>query len=442
MDMVWNYQTENNKKEKILTMTSKHKNLLLLSLIITFAVNLTAQDWYQWRGENRNGIYKESNLNLNWSEKKPALLWTFEQAGAGYSSPVIVENILYCHGGTNSKDFAFALDTKSGTLKWKQILGNLYLQDRGNGPRGTITVDGNKLYLIRGGGQIHCLSTDDGKMLWEKDFQKDFGGSLMSGWGFSESPLIDGDLVICSPGGEKGSIIALDKNSGEVVWRCSELTDKSGYSSAIVADVDGIRQYVQLTEKGIAGVEAKTGRLLWKHDIEGFRVAIIPTPIFHDNKVYITVGYNVGSVLIGLSRDGDNIKSEIIYANKNLVNQHGGAVLVNGYVYGFSDAHGWVCQDFKSGENIWTHRVNDVAKGAVLAVNDKLLLLNERNGLVTIIEASPKGWKEFGRMEFPKRSKEASAQDKMVWAHPVVSNGKLYLRDHEFLFCFDLKLNF
>ena len=413
--------------------------LIMVTAVMVSAMELRAQDWTQWRGPNREGLYKATGLNLNWSEKKPSLLWVFRQAGAGYSAPTIVGNTLYCQGGAGGDDFAFALDTQTGNLKWRQVLGPEYVQadNRGNGPRGSITIDGDKLYLIRGGGQIHCLSAADGKMLWQKDFVKDFGGSLMTQWGFSESPLVDGNLVICTPGGAQGAVVTLDKNSGAVVWRAKDLADQCTYSSPIVADVDGIRQYILLTLKGVAGVAAKDGKLLWQVDVPGFRTAVIPTPLFHDGMVYVTAGYNVGCLLIKLSRKGDNIEAETIYANKNMVNQHGGVVLVNGHIYGATDGLGWVCQDWTNGEIIWRERNADIPKGALLAVNDRLLLQDERTGLLVVVAATPDGWREFGRMQIPERT-EIQTNENMVWTHPVIANGKLYLRDHNLLFCFDL----
>jgi outer membrane protein assembly factor BamB len=348
-----------------------------------------------------------------------------------------VGTTLYCQGAADGNDFAFALDTETGNLKWKQILGEQYIQDRGDGPRGSITVDGNKLYLIRGAGQVHCLSAADGKTIWQKEFIKDFNGKIMSGWGYSESPFVDGNLVICTPGGDGGTMIALDKNTGNLVWRSKEWTDQAGYSSPIVAEVDGIRQYIQQSNKGVAGVSAKDGKLLWQVEVAGYRTAVIPTPVYHDHMVYVTSGYNAGCTYIRLAKEGSNFKTEIVYANKNMVNHHGGIVLVNDYIYGFSETSGWTCQDLKTGEIVWKHRVNEVAKGAVLCVNEHLLLLNERTGLLTIAAASPDGWKEFGRMEIPARTK-IQTMDNMVWTHPVVANGKLYLRDHDLLFCFDL----
>ena len=425
-------------------MKTKSKNnvrlpfIIMVVILVINGINSKAQDWSQWRGPNRDGVLKTTGLNLNWSENKPPLSWVFRQAGAGYSAPTIVGTTLYCQGAADGNDFAFALDTKTGNLKWEQILGEQFIQDRGDGPRGSVTVDGDKLYLIRGSGQLHCLSAIDGKMLWQKDFKKDFNGNIMSQWGYSESPLIDDNLVICTPGSSEGTLVALNKNTGAIVWRTKEWTDDAGYSSPIVAEVDGIRQYIQQASKGVAGVSAKDGKLLWKVEIAGYRVAVIPTPIYHDHMVYVTCGYNAGCNNLRLTKQGESFQVETVYANKNMSNHHGGVVLMNNYIYGYTDASGWVCQDMKTGEVAWSQRIKEVGKGAVLGVDDRLLLLDERTGLLTVVSASPDGWKEFGRMEIPERS-EIPSMDNMVWTHPVIANGKLYLRDHNLLFCFDLR---
>jgi len=416
-----------------------HACIYFIVMLSTVVINLQAQDWPQWRGANRDGVYKATGLNLNWSEKQPALLWTFREAGSGFTAPVIIGTTLYSQGAADGSDFAFALDTETGALKWKQNLGDEHVsfQNRGNGPRGSITVDGNSLYLIRGGGQIAALSAVDGKILWQKDFKTDFGGALMTDWGFSESPLVDGNLVIFSPGGEEGTVVALDKNSGDLIWRATELTDKCSYSSPVITTVDGVRQYVFLTEKNVAGIAAKDGKLLWNIDAPGFRTAVIPTPIVMNDLVYVTQGYNFGCILIRLKKSGDTFETETLYANRNMTNQHGGAVLVNGHVYGYSEAPGWTCQDLMTGENVWSQRSREAGKGSILAVNDKLLLLDMLTGLLTVIAASPDGWKEFGNLPIPERT-QIQTTDNQVWTHQVVANGKLYLRDHDLLFCFDL----
>jgi len=419
-----------------------------IAMLAVAAMDLNAQDWPQWRGHNREGVSKETGLKLDWSASKPALKWVFRQSGFGYSAPTLVGTTLFCQGGSNGKDFAFALDVNTGKVKWRQDLGDEYVDqgNRGNGPRGSVTVDGDKLYLVRGGGQIHCLSAADGKMIWQKDFKTDFGGKLMSNWGFSESPLVDGNLVICTPGSANGTIAALDKNTGAVVWRTKEWTDDAGYSSAIVAEVGGIRQYIQQSNKGVAGISARDGKLLWRVENAAYRTAVIPSPIFNDNMVYVTNGYNGGCMGIRLTKEGEGVKAETIYANRNMDNQHGGVVLINGHIYGHSErpstpGDSWVCQNFKTGEIVWSQKTQDVnfGKGSLFAVGDRLILFDMQKGTAAVVAASPDGWKEFGRIEIPERMKDDPSNDKHLWTHPVVANGKLFLRDHDLLFCFDLK---
>jgi len=415
--------------------------IMMVAILLISGMDTLAQDWPQWRGAQRDGVYKKTDLNLDWTAKKPPLAWTFKQAGSGFAAPTIVGTTLYCHGAENGKDVAFALDTQTGKLKWKQELGAESVLERGNGPRGSVTTDGDKLYLVRGSGHIHCLSAADGKPIWQKDFKADFNGKIMSNWGYSESPLIDGNIVICTPGGSNGTMVALDKNSGNLVWRTTGWTDDSGYSSAIIADVDGIRQYIQQSSKGVAGI-ARDGKLLWKVDNSAYRTAVIPTPVYSDKMVYVTNGYNGGCMGIQLVKNGENITANTIYAERTISNQHGGVVLINGNIYGYAEppANGWVCQNMKTGEIVWTQRGQDagVGKGSIFGVGDRLLCFDMQTGVLAVAAASPDGWKEFGRITIPERTK-ITTQDNQLWTHPVVANDKLYLRDHDLLFCFDLK---
>ncbi len=412
----------------------------LCLLLALHGATAFASDWAQWRGPNRDGVSLETGLNLDWSAKKPPLAWTFREAGAGYSAPTIVGTTLYCQGAAGGSDFAFALDTATGKLKWKQTLGPEFVQDRGNGPRGSVTVDGDALYLIRGGGELHCLAAADGKPLWQKSLKADLGGAIMSNfdWGFGESPLVDGDLVICTPGGDQGTLAALNKKTGEVVWRSTEWKDRGGYSSPIMAEVDGVRQYILLARGGVAGVAAKDGKLLWNAAVGGNQVATIPTVVYGANLVYVTSGYGAGCACVKLTRDGDTFRAETVYANRTMMNHHGGVVLVGEHIYGFSDNRGWTCQNLKTGESAWQERGEGrPGKGAVTCVDGRLLCLDETTGALTCVAASPEGWKASGSLELPERS-AIRTQDNKVWTHPVVANGKLYLRHHDLLFCFDL----
>ncbi|MDR2234321.1 MAG: PQQ-binding-like beta-propeller repeat protein [Tannerella sp.] len=426
-----------------------NRNSIIISIIALLALSCmdtSAQDWPQWLGAQRDNISKETGLNLDWSAKKPPLLWTFRQAGAGYSAPTIVGTTLYCQGAADGSDFAFALDLRTGAQLWKQILGTEFIMDRGNGSRGSVTVDGNRLYLVRGGGQLHCLSAADGSLIWQKDFRTDLGGNIMSqmDWGFSESPLIDGNLVICTPGGDQGTVAALDKNTGNVVWRSKDLKVLSGYTSAVITEVGGIRQYVVHATGCVAGVAAKDGRLLWKVDYPTWSEkisSVLNTPVVHDNFVYVSTGQNLGCMGVKLAKDGENIKAEMVYANRNLVNQHGGYLLNDNHIYGFSDVSGWSCQDLQTSELVWSQRkIGEGGKGSILGVNNRLILLDERTGLTSVIAASTDGVKEFGSLEIPERTKIETI-DNMVWTHPVVAAGKLFIRNQDLLFCFDLKAN-
>ena len=396
-----------------------------------------AADWPQWRGPDRNEVSKESGIRTKFGPDGPKLLWTVENLGNGYSGPAVVGNVLYILGADDS-EFATAINTNSGKEIWRTPLGSRFKNGPwGDGPRSTPTVDGDRIYFIRAEGGLHCLDANTGKEIWRKDFKKDFKGQLMSGWGYSESPLIDGDHLVCTPGGNEGSIICLNKATGETIWRCKELSDKAAYASIIPAEVDGVRQYIQVLHQGIAGVRASDGKRLWYYERPG-RTATIPTAIYHDHHVFVTAGYGVGCDLIKLTKDGEKFTAEQVYANKNMTNHHGGVVLLNGYIYGYSDGKGWVCQDFNTGEIKWDQKGRAPGKGSVTCVGGYLFCYDESTGNVHIGPATPKGWKETGVIKLPKKSSIRSPNGRF-WTHPVIANGKLYLRDQDLLFCFDVK---
>jgi len=410
---------------------------LLAALLAVSAVR--ADDWPQWRGPDRTEISKERGLLKDWPADGPKLLWTYADAGNAYSSPAVVGNRLYTMGTEGNSDVVLALDTKSSKKVWSSKVSGLFRQNKGNGPRGTPTVEGDALYALDGQGELVCLAVADGTKRWHVNLKNDLGGQMMSSWGYSESPLIDGNQLICTPGGSRGTLAALDKTSGKVIWRSEGLTDAAGYSSPIAVNFGGTRQYIQLTAKGVAGVAAKDGKLLWRYEQRYFRTAVVPTPIFHDGYVYITSGYRAGCDLLKLTGDSANgFKAEKVYANTNMVNHHGGVVLYEGHVYGYSDGKGWVCQDFKSGKIVWSER-SKLGKGSLTCADGKLYCYSEGNGTVVLIDATPKGWQEHCRFKIPRQSE--IGQSGRVWTHPVVANGRLYLRDQDLIFCYDIRSN-
>ncbi len=398
-----------------------------------------AADWPQWRGPDRTAVASKESIRTEFAEP-PKLLWTFKEAGAGYSSPAVVGDVVYCLGSDEEHDFAFALNRNTGERLWRTNLGPAFRESRGNGPRGSPTVDGDLLFCVRGGGEIHCLATNDGQLVWSKSARRDFGGRLMSGWGYSESPLVDGDRVIYTPGGN-GAIVALRRTTGETIWRAEGLSDEAAHSSPIVAEPFGVRQYINLTRRGVAGVRARDGKLLWFYG-RSQSIAAIPTPVYHDHHVFVTSGYGSGCDLIRLTKDGEEFRAEKVYHNKAMINHHGGVVLLNGHIYGHSyeprrEAPGWTCLDFLTGEVKWKLGNTRPGKGAVIAAEGHLFCYDEDTGIVHVGLASPEGWKETGQIKPPTRS-SIRTRDNKFWAHPVLAGGRLYLRDQDLIFCFDL----
>jgi len=299
------------------------------------------------------------------------------------------------------------------------------------GLRGASTVDGDRLYVFGQYGELGCFETVTGKELWRKNLEKDFGGSAPN-WGYAESPLVDGNKVVFTPGGSKGATVALDKTSGAELWRSKEFTDAAHYSSLVPAENGGARQYIQLTARSVVGVQASDGKLLWRAS-RGGSVAVIPTPIQRDGYVYVTSGYGVGDNLFQVSESRGKFSVKEVYSNKVMVNHHGGVILVGDFIYGYSDSKGWTCQDFKMGQAKWQDK-EKLGKGCLTYADGHLYLRQEDGlGTVVLIEASPAGYKEHGRFKPPFRS------DKNSWTHPVISGGKLYLCDQDVLLCYDVK---
>jgi hypothetical protein len=406
-------------------------------------------DWPQWRGPGRDDVSKENDLLKDWPKDGPKLLWTSEEAGNGYSGPAVVGDRLYTMGADEKSEFVICLDVANSKKVWQHDYGTRFKNANwGDGPRGTPTIDGELLYGIGGQGDLVCAKVADGSVVWQKNLKKDLGGQQMSGWGYTESPLIDGDKVLCTPGGGKGAVAALDKKSGEVLWRSKEFTDPAGYSSLVIGNAGGIKQYVQMTGTSVAGVAAD-GRLLWRFPCTN-RTAAIPTPIVDGDLVYSTSGYSAGCRLVKVTTDAGKEKAEEVYANKDMTNHHGGVVKVGDYLYGYSDSAGaWVCQEFKTGKTVWPTNDKDakpeqkkavqkLGKGSLTCAGGMLYLYSEKEGNCVLIEASPEGWKEHGRFTIPKQTK-GRPSGAGIRTHPVVANGRLYLRDQELIFAFDVR---
>jgi outer membrane protein assembly factor BamB len=386
-------------------------------------------DWPQWRGPDRSDVSKETGLLKTWPAEGPKRVWLYEHAGEGYSGPAIVSGKLFTMGTRDGSECVLALEADTGKELWAAKTGSVFKESRGNGPRATPTVDGDRLYAMTAEGVLACVNVADGKVLWKQNMA-DLGGKRPT-WGYTESVLVDGDHVVCTPGGPKGALAAFDKMTGKPAWQSDKFTDSAHYASIVAADLNGGRQYIQLTAQSIVGISAKDGSVLWKSSFPG-RVAVVPTPICKDNCVYVTAGYGAGCKLV---RIGAGNEVSDVYENKVMKNHHGGVILVGDYLYGHADP-GWTCQNFKTGEEVWNYR--GFGKGAIAFADGMLYCLDESNGSVALIDASPKGWQEHGRFKLDPQTTIRTAQGR-IWTHPVISNGKLYLRDQDLIYCYDVK---
>jgi outer membrane protein assembly factor BamB len=412
-----------------------------------------AADWPQFRGPDRTGISAEKGLLQSWPKEGPKLLWTYRDAGLGFSCPIVVGDRIYTMGGWDDGEYLLCIDMKKQKEAWRIKVGKLFTYGNwGDGPRSSPTVDGDMVYALGGHGDLVCVKTD-GKEVWRKSFDKDFAGEMMSEWGYSESPLVDGKWLIVTPGGAKGTLAALDKKTGNVVWRSAGLTHGAPYSSVMISNAAGVKQYIQTgylvkEEEGfVSGFDAATGKPLWTQQMfKKHSYAIAPTPIIDKDSVYVTSGYGGGCHRFEITKGDKGLEAKEKYsdkAQKSMKNTHGGVVLIDGNIYGHSEGLGWSCQELKSGKILWNDRVSlECRSGAIMAADGRLYLLGD-DGEVVLLEISAKDWSETGRFKLPEASKLRQTRETLasaaVWTIPVLANGRLYLRDQELIFCFDVK---
>jgi outer membrane protein assembly factor BamB len=406
--------------------------LVALAFVATGAAALHGQtpagDWPQWRGPSRSGLSAETGLLRQWPAGGPRRLWSTANLGNGFGSIAVRGDRIFVQGARNGMSSVAALNRADGKQVWVTALGPAGNNDRGPGPRSTPTVDGDRLYVLTENGDLACVRVQDGTVVWQRNILKDFGGRNIS-WLISESPLVDGDRVIVSPGGRGAGMVALEKMTGKTLWVAKELSDEAGYASPIVADVQGVRTIMTLTAEAGIGVRASDGKLMWRHRPVANNTANIATPVFFDNKVFYTSNYGTGGALLGLRAQAGTVQAQEIYFTRDMQNHHGGVVLVDGYLYGF-DGSILTCLEFATGKQMWQHR--SVGKGSLSYADGHLYLFSE-NRVVGLAEATPMGYRETGRFTLPE-------QDWQSWAHPVVSGGRLYLRDQGILAAYDIRV--
>lgn len=415
-----------------------------LSLFVcSFASAPAFADWPQFRGLNRDAQSAEKGLLQQWPAGGPKLAWQASGLGGGYSSVSIQNGRLFTMGDIGADQFVIALSLDTKAVLWKTKIGPAWTEDRYAGPRGTPTADGLLIYAIGTEGDLMALEAATGKVRWKKNLPADFGGVVMSSWKWAESPLVDGDRVVVTPGASNALMVSLDKATGKEMWRTQAGAmgtagrDGAGYSSIVVSNGAGVKQYVQLMGRGVVGVRASDGKFLWNYNKVANDVANISSPLVSGDFVFSATGYQTGSGLVKLTKSGDGVTATEQYFldGRTFQNHHGGMVLVGGHIYaGQGHRMGLpICIELATGRKVWGGDVRNEGKGsAAIAYADSHLVFRYENGVVVLIEATPAGYKEKGQFEIPGASP-------LNWPYPAIADGKLFLRDQDRLLVYDIK---
>ena len=398
---------------------------MMLVCLSAGAVAQTGGNWPQWRGPNRDGISKETGLLKQWPSAGPPLVWKATGAGGGYSSLAIADGRIYTQGLRGGREYIIAFDVATGKEVWAMPHGEAFRNDRGDGPRGTPTIDGDKLYALGGNGDLACLDARTGRTIWTMNVLKKFGGSNIT-WGISESPLVIGDKVLVNAGGPGASVVALNKKDGSLIWKSQ--SDRAAYSSGIPVEAGGTTQVVFFTSRRAVGLDLRDGRLLWDYPRASNDVANAATPVARGNRVFISSDYGTGGGLVEIKGDDKGVTAQEVYFTREMRNHHSSSILVGDYLYGFSSGI-LTAMRFDTGEVAWRDR--SVGKGSLVYADGHLYALSE-NGVVGLVEATPEAYREKGRFRIPQDSLP-------TWTHPVIAGGRLYLRDQDTIYAFDVR---
>jgi outer membrane protein assembly factor BamB len=417
---------------------------VLAALCLAPAAELKVKptDWPQFRGPNRDGFSQETGLLKQWPEEGPPKVWTATGLGQGYGSVSVVGGMIFGTGKKDGQESIWALDEATGRQKWETPFTTSEQAARGDGPRSTPTYAAGKVYAVGSEGTLACADADTGKLLWTKSYTKDFGGKPQD-WGYCESVLVDDGRVIGTPGSASAAMVALNPDTGAVIWKTAVARpgQKGGYASPVKAEIGGVPMYLNLLGQtgGVVGVHAKTGKLLWQYAGVMNGVANIPSPVVRGNLVFVSTGYGAGAALLRMVASGGSVTVKELkkHSGGALQNHHGGMVPVGEYIYlGSQHNKGFpACVEFKTGEIKWAEQ-RGAARGdgsAATAAADGMIYFRYQNGVMALVKANPEQFDLVSSFKLPEQSGSPS------WPHPAIANGKLYIRDQDKLLCFDIK---
>lgn len=405
--------------------------IVKLSVLWLIVVGMTAStagaaDWPFWLGPDHDGKSADKGLLKSWPAGGPRLLWKAQGIGSGYSSATVADQTVYVTGDIDGKLIISAFDLEGKPL-WTAEHGQAWGGDP-SGCRSSCVIDGGKLYLISGQGLIGCHDAKTGKMLWTREMVKDFGGSV-PGWGYAESVLIYKDMAVVTPG-RKNCMVALDKTSGQPIWKSQGFSAEANYGSILPVTFEGVELFIVGTAAGIVAFDAKTGRMHWSNNFSAGNTANCPTPAYSDGYVVWANGYGKGGICLKLRKSGQQVLADVAYTTNDLDCHHGGYIIEDGYIYG-NHADGWVCLELKTGRKMWFDRAGKIGKGSIAYADGMLYLYSENNGNLALASFSPKGLTVKGMVNV--RGSGPS------WSHPVIAGGRLYVRYDSNLYCFDVK---
>jgi outer membrane protein assembly factor BamB len=411
-------------------------NYLFCLILAISTVSASAADWPQFHGPRRDNKSTDTGLLKTWPEGGPSRLWEAAGIGEGYSTVAIVGDRIYVTGAIGEECVITALDTK-GQQVWTRTNGPAW--DRSYpGTRSTPTITDGLLYHQSGLGNLLCLRADSGDVVWSTNILERFDGRNIT-WGLAESPLVVGDMVICTPGGEAISMAALDRKTGEVVWTCTGAKDKPGYASPILIDYQGLQQIVTVMSESVIGVRASDGKLLWQYAHKVYADENITTPLFHDGFVIVSGCGRKGTTALKLQVSDDGCSVATHWHNKTLDNKQGGIVLLDGRLYGYAESQNrtepWMCIDFKSGETIFQSapvKSSYKYKNGCLTYADGMFYLYSDNGNLALVKPTDTGFEVTGKLQIEDPG------ERPTWAHPVVFGRRLYVRYGDRLGVYDV----